>query len=65
MSKNKVLFNFYKTVGVLTLSLEREKLCAVFYKKQDYEPFSVPMGFPVLEDINWKAEMKKNGYGCY
>jgi hypothetical protein len=48
-----------KTVGVLTLSLEREKLCAVFYKKQDYEPFSVPMGFPVLEDINWKAEMKK------
>jgi len=48
-----------KTIGVLTLSLEREKLCAVFYKKQDYEPFSVPMGFPVLEDINWKAEMKK------
>jgi len=48
-----------KTVGVLTLPLDRERLVAVFYKKQDYEPFSVPMGFPVLDDINWKAEMKK------
>ena len=48
-----------KTVGILTLPLDRERLSAVFYKKQDYEPFSVPMGFPVLDDINWKAEMKK------
>lgn len=48
-----------RTVGVLTLPLDRERLCAVFYKKQDYEPFAVPMGFPVLDDINWKAEMKK------
>lgn len=48
-----------RTVGVLTLPLDRNRLCAVFYKKQDYEPFAVPMGFPVLEDINWKAEMKK------
>jgi hypothetical protein len=46
-------------VGILTLPLDRDRLCAVFYKKQDYEPFAVPMGFPVLEDINWKAEMKK------
>lgn len=30
-----------------------------FYKKQDYEPFGVPMGFSVLEDINAKYEMKK------
>jgi hypothetical protein len=48
-----------KTVGVLTLPLDRDRLAAVFYKKQDYEPFAVPMGFPVLDDINWKAEMKK------
>lgn len=48
-----------KTVGILTLPLERDRLAAVFYKKQDYEPFAVPMGFPVLDDINWKAEMKK------
>jgi len=39
--------------------LNREKMQAVFYKKQDYEPFSVPMGYPVLEDINFKYEMKK------
>tara|TARA_Y100000593_G_scaffold84789_1_gene160809 strand:+ start:14923 stop:16968 length:2046 start_codon:yes stop_codon:yes gene_type:complete len=43
----------------ITLPLEQEKINAVFYKKQDYEPFAVPMGYPVLDDINWKAEMKK------
>lgn len=48
-----------KSVGILTLPLDPERLAAVFYKKQDYEPFAVPMGFPVLDDINWKAEMKK------
>jgi hypothetical protein len=48
-----------KGLGVLSIPLERDKIAAVFYKKQDYEPFAVPMGFPVLEDINWKAEMKK------
>ena len=41
------------------MPLSSEKIKAVFYKKQDYEPFAVPMGYPVLEDINWKAEMKK------
>jgi hypothetical protein len=48
-----------KTIGILTIPLEADRISAAFYKKQDYEPFSVPMGFPVLEDINWKAEMKK------
>jgi len=43
----------------ITIPLNTEQVSAVFYKKQDYEPFSVPMGFPVLEDINWKQEMKK------
>jgi hypothetical protein len=47
------------SIGVLSIPLDRDKISAVFYKKQDYEPFAVPMGFPVLEDINWKAEMKK------
>jgi hypothetical protein len=41
------------------LPLSSEKTVAIFYKKQDYEPFAVPMGFPVLEDINWKIEMRK------
>lgn len=48
-----------KSIGILSLPLDPERLSAVFYKKQDYEPFAVPMGYPVLEDINWKAEMKK------
>ena len=43
----------------VSIPLDKEKICAVFYKKQDYEPLAVPMGYPVLDDINWKAEMKK------
>ncbi len=43
----------------VVISLNQEKVGAVFYKKQDYEPFAVPMGYPVLEDINAKAELKK------
>lgn len=43
----------------ILLPLNPDNINAVFYKKQDYEPFAVPMAFPVLEDINWKAEMKK------
>ena len=45
--------------NTILIPLDADKINAVFYKKQDYEPFSVPMGYPVLEDINWKAEMKK------
>ena len=45
--------------NAVSIRLPMEKMTAVFYKKQDYEPFSVPMGYPVLEDINWKQEMKK------
>lgn len=41
------------------LPLDNDDITAVFYKKQDYEPFAVPMGYPVLSDINWKEEMKK------
>lgn len=41
------------------IALNPDKICVVFYKKQDYEPFAVPMGYPVLEDINFKYEMKK------
>jgi len=41
------------------IPLDTKKVKIVFYKKQDYEPFSVPMGFPVLEDINAKIEMRR------
>lgn len=43
----------------VVMPLDMEKTTAIFYKKQDYEPFAVPLGYPVLEDINWKLEMKK------
>lgn len=42
----------------LVFYLDPDKVKAVFYKKQPYEPFGVPMGFPVLQDINWKQELK-------
>jgi|10_taG_2_1085330.scaffolds.fasta_scaffold00250_8 hypothetical protein len=48
-----------KTNSEVAIPLNEEKINAVFYKKQDYEPLAVPMGYPVLDDINWKAEMKK------
>lgn len=44
---------------VVAIPLDPTKISMVFYKKQDYEPFAVPMGFPVLEDINFKAELRK------
>jgi|TARA_R100000479_G_scaffold161504_1_gene99276 hypothetical protein len=43
----------------LKINLDNEKLSYSFYKKQDYEPFAIPFGYPVLEDINAKMEMKK------
>ena len=43
----------------LKINLDNEKIAYSFYKKQDYEPFAIPFGFPVLEDINAKMEMKK------
>ena len=43
----------------LKINLENERIAYSFYKKQDYEPFAIPFGYPVLEDINAKLEMKK------
>lgn len=45
-------------VSTIQIELDKHNIVAVFYKKQDYEPFSVPMVYPVLKDINWKQEMK-------
>ncbi len=36
-----------------------DKLYPIFYKKQPYQPFSVPFGYPVLRDLNHKEELKK------
>ena len=48
-----------RTTKQILIPLDPDRVNAVFYKKQDYEPFAVPMGYPVLDDINSKAEMKK------
>ena len=42
----------------LTMPLDSKKLYYSFYKKQDYEPFAIPFGFPVLADLNMKQEFK-------
>lgn len=39
--------------------LDPANLILSFYKKQDYEPFAIPMVWPVLRDVNMKMEMKK------
>ena len=41
------------------IGLDPNKLIYSFYKKQDYEPFAIPFGYPVLDDLNWKLELKK------
>ncbi len=48
----------HNRTGVI-MNLDPKRLSYSFYKKQDYEPFAIPFGFPVLEDINAKLELKK------
>jgi len=43
----------------LHVQLDPKKVLISFYKKQDYEAFSVPFGYRVLDDINSKLELKK------
>lgn len=45
--------------GQVSTRLDPDHLYPLFYQKQDYQPFAMPMGFPVLEDINLKLEFKK------
>jgi hypothetical protein len=56
--KEKIKQGQYYRNGLL-IKLDNEKLSYSFYKKQDYEPFAIPFGYPVLEDINAKLELKK------
>lgn len=41
------------------IPIDPKRLYYVFYKKQPYEPLAVPMGFPVLNDIEWKLQLKR------
>lgn len=56
--QNLIKKGSYYTDG-LKIKLDPYRLSYSFYKKQDYEPFAIPFGFPVLEDINAKLELKK------
>ena len=57
-AREKIRQNEFMMNGVM-ISLDPYRLIFSFYKKQDYEPFAIPFGFPVLDDINWKIELKK------
>lgn len=56
--KESIQKGSYSNKGI-KINLDPTRLSYSFYKKQDYEPFAVPFGFPVLEDINAKMELKK------
>lgn len=56
--KQKLKNGTYTKEGI-EIPLDTDKLIYSFYKKQDYEPFAIPFGFPVLDDINYKIELKK------
>lgn len=56
--KDNFKMNGYQPDGA-KVELEPDRLRYSFYKKQDYEPFAVPFGYSVLEDINMKLEFKK------
>lgn len=43
----------------VSIPLTPDNVVAIFYKKQDYEGMAVPMVFPVLDNLNWKAELRK------
>jgi len=56
--KKRIKNNGWTQDGI-TISLDAKRLIYSFYKKQDYEPFAMPFGFPILDDLNWKIELKK------
>lgn len=48
-----------KKIRTITIELPAKNLLAAFYKKTDYEGLAIPVFFPVLDDINWKLQLKK------
>ncbi len=56
--KEQILKGGYNSDGV-NVKLDPAHLVYSFYKKQDYEPFAIPFGYPVLDDINFKLELKQ------
>ena len=50
--RKRIKENLWNEDGIQIL-LDPGRLIFSFYKKQVYEPFGVPFGFPVLDDINY------------
>ena len=57
-TKEKIRNGKYNSDGI-RIKLDPGHLVYSFYKKQDYEPFAIPFGYPVLDDINFKLELKQ------
>lgn len=54
--------NMIKKTGTfqyIYVPLDPKRLSPVFYDKMDYEPLAVPMAFPVLNDIEFKLELRR------
>jgi hypothetical protein len=43
----------------IMIPLDEKRLFFAFYKKQDYEPLALPMIYPILNDLEYKLELKK------
>lgn len=41
------------------MPIDPVRLNYIFYKKQPYQPLAIPMGYPILPDIEWKLQLKK------
>jgi hypothetical protein len=57
-TKEKIKTGKFNSDGI-RIKLDPGLLVYSFYKKQDYEPFAIPFGYPVLDDINFKLELKQ------
>ncbi|MBV6514306.1 MAG: hypothetical protein FMNOHCHN_03912 [Ignavibacteriaceae bacterium] len=57
-AKNLIAKKSWTRDGI-RIKLPAENLIFSFCKRSDYEPFAVPFGYPVLDDINAKLELKK------
>jgi len=56
---DKIDAGIRSTSDAIYIKLDSKLLSAIFAKKQDYEPLSIPALFSVLDDMNKKIELKK------
>lgn len=54
-----ILSKFKNVKDNVLIPLDPARLYTIFYKKQDYYPMSIPFGYRVLDDINYKLELRR------